>query len=285
MKPRVYLLLPRLSYSEREGDIAVYVTASNDKVDLTAVDKTSSLLANGFNQGLCECVNAGNFDWFGILHADLVPKTDNWLDVLVEEATRGDYDVIHAVAAIKDGRGLTSTAVGNRLDPWDDRRRLTMTDLEGLPPTFGIDDVLRLWNGQRYPRNPCLLPNTGCMLMRINTAERLAYSGGFTIEDRITRTGIPPAGYLVPEVVPEDWGFGYWCANHVDRLDSSKSCIRIAATRAVKTDHIGVARYSNYRTWGDARDENYFRDERGVSKGGNGDGKLSEVVDGVVVVS
>ncbi len=243
-----------------------------------------SLLAFGFNQLWADCANATDvtYDYWGMLHADLCPS-GLWLEVMIEEMEKYDLDVIHAPAAIKDARGVTSTAVGRWDDRWGTIRKISATELQALPETFTIHDLPASWSkhwddedgaDKRKCRRAgyCLLPNTGCLLVRLRkdgkADPRWRRFRGFEINDRLgalqgtTGEGtakrqhfiVPvedPAwngdGRIVAQVAPEDWNFGRWCA---------AQGLRVGGTRKVTTQHFGRGVYQTDKAWGTwAKDE------------------------------
>lgn len=259
MKPSVFVAMPRYGSVEPESRIAAFVQATDGDVDVTVSDRCSSLLANSFNHAWCECVNAKKHDFFCLIHADIAPS-GMWLDIMVEECE--EFDVLHVPVAIKDQRGTTSTAVGQVEDEWARVRRITVHELLQMPMTFGAEEI-------GVEPGWCLLPNTGLFLVKLAPWSRRM--PGFTIKDRIVNVsdshGVLPAdhpdapdhGTLHDQVVPEDWGFGRWCATQG---------LRVGATRKVNVDHIGRATYPNYAKFGIwTRDEYFFGGQNGKSSG------------------
>lgn len=245
--PRVYLAMPYLGHVELGTAKSAYVFASQDKLEVRIADRQSSLLAFGLNRAWCECLNSPTpYDYFAILHADIVPHGP-FLDVLRDELEAGGFDVMHAVAPIKDRLGLTSTAVGEIIPHQNGIhrfRRLTMKEILRLPETFDLKTVTDTLAGPWPDDVPCLLPNTGCMLIKLGPwCQRFS---GFCIEDHIcvqtkdgpVRAGETDApGKLLSVVNPEDWNLGRWCA---------RNGLKVGGTRKVRLDHISKSRYPNY---------------------------------------
>lgn len=248
MKQSVFLSLPRLGSPEFENGVAAFVTATDDKFDVTVDPRCSSLLAFGFNQSFCRFAN-GAFDHFVMLHADHGPA-NGWLDVLLREMD--GYGVMHAVAAIKDGRGLTSTALGDADDDFSLIRRITTKELFGLPETFDYGDCAKVLG---YGSSTgCLLPNTGVMAVR-RAGFPFDRFDGFGIRDRIDVVD----GKLSPRVAPEDWRFGRWCA---------LNGVRVGGTRKIVTHHFGRADFNTSQPWGDwETDLNYSDAVTAATKG------------------
>ncbi len=232
MKPKVFLGLPRLGQVEIESAIGAFVHATEDKCEVTIEPKNSSLLAFGFNNLWCQFLN-GTYDYFALLHADIHPDGP-WLDVLIEQLKGAD--AVHAVVAIKDNRGLTSTAIGSKNDGFSPSRRLTVREVQSLPDTFSLGDIQRLLPGP-LPPDPCLLPNTGVFAVRRRS---WCYDfPGFTINDSIA---VDSNGLRYARAEPEDWGFGRWAA---------KKGLVVKGTSLIKTTHFGRASYVNYVGWGE----------------------------------
>jgi hypothetical protein len=190
----------------------------------------SSLLAHNFNRlwcwGLNEARHGGGCDYFAMLHADVEPGP-GWLDALVAELDATGLDVLGVPVPIKDGRGLTSTALArDDGSTWRVHSRLTLAEVTALPETFTAADL-----GGR----PLLL-NTGCWVCRFDPgwAEQVY----FTINDRIV---VGPDGRYAPEVEPEDWFFS--------RLLHERG-LAVGCTRKVRLTHRGAAAFANDRVWG-----------------------------------
>ena len=201
----------------------------------TVLRTKSSLLAHNFNDALVMALNNG-YDYFAILHVDMAADA-GWVSVLKDEMLSAGVDVIHAPAAIKDGRGLTSTAIAYSEKEWQCVRRITTTELNNLPETFTVQtireeiDAAAKW----------LLPNTVCLLVKAD--KWLKDFPGFEIKDRIRRTDHET---WVSEVWPEDWNFGLWCGSNG---------IEVAGTRKVVTHHYGRADHPSSTVWGEAIDQ------------------------------
>lgn len=237
--PRVFLAMPH------HADVVHYKAAQSFHLDATkgacryrCYAIQTSLLACGFNmlwtQAL-ELADQGEFTHFAILHSDIAAER-GWLDKLMAAMEEHEAQVVSAVSPLKDGRGLTSTAVGEP-DPWDTARRLTTTEVTRLPETFGISAVAER-------PDQVLLVNTGCMLVDIRggwcretngeNGDAMVY---FTINDRVVREG----ERWVVKVRPEDWNFSRMAA---------RQGARVMATRAVKLEHLGGFAYPNHSAWG-----------------------------------
>ncbi len=191
-----------------------------------------------------------------MLHDDVVPE-DGWLDILLEDLIRYDADVVSAVIPIKDGLGVTSTAIDDPTD-WNVLRRLTMKEVDRLPEVFSAKDC-------GYPDN-ALLPNTGCWICRFDRPWRNAMDPQtntlkicFNIQDRIYLKDMGPdkgGVRYASDVRPEDWNFG--------RQLHALNC-KVLCTKRVKLVHQGRSDYPNQGSWGLwATDQAFLEKTRGV---------------------
>lgn len=112
---------------------------------------------------------------------------------------------------------------------------LTLREVETLPETFGVADVVDGLSLQDYP-NPALLANTGLMLVNLHAPKVEQLS--FTINDWMWQR---EDGKFVCDVEPEDWFFS---------ARAAELGLRVRATRKVKVEHIGSKAYPNYGGWG-----------------------------------
>ncbi len=208
--------------------------------------RKGSALAHNFNSLWSSALNLPNVTHFAMLHDDLIPG-EWWVDILLDELDRTDADVVSAVNAIKDHRGLTSTAVGDPDDQFD-YRRITTTELQELPETFSIQHIPEtLTDGFRT----CLLVNTGCWLCDLRrpfwreTNEDGTLKFTFTQNDRITYDD--SASRYVVEFAPEDWQFSRECY---------RAGAKVVATRKVTTQHEGVNMFTVDSPWGEFETDN-----------------------------
>lgn len=199
--------------------------------------QTGSLLAQNFNGLWCYALNRSKrrgLDYFAMIHADVEPQ-DYWLDVLIEEMEEKHLDVLSCVIPIKDGKGITSTAVArDDGDNWRPKFRITMHELFMLPETFTSEDV----------GGPLLL-NTGLWVCKFNF--EWCHKVHFEINDQIVHNKETDSYFA--QVEPEDWYFS--------RLLHELG-LNIGATRKVKLAHKGSGVFTNLSPWGsDKIDENY----------------------------
>lgn len=230
----VLMALPRLGQPEFEQCQAAMCFASADRFGVTMDPQPSSLLAFGFNKAWCNFAN-GPFDYFAMLHADIFPHGP-WLDTMIDELENGGYGVLHAAVAIKDTRGLTSTAIGSVDDLFGLVRRITVTELQKLPETFGYPEAIKVLEMPEKPRHG-ILPNTGVMLVKRDGFPFDSFRG-FGIIDQISKGA---DGKWKADVEPEDWAFGRWCG---------RNGVKVGCTRRVTTSHMGRASFPNNEAWG-----------------------------------
>ncbi len=224
---------------------AAYATASRKRDVIIAKAHSSAGIMN-FNNLLCASINeraSEGATWMAMLHSDIIPEPW-WLDVLIAEAEAYDADLMSAVVAIKDQRGLTSTAISNPANPWAPWMRITQTQVlhEDFPATFDIDAaraaLANLPEGLRVatPPDAYLQVNMGCFVYRLDRP--WVTQVWFDTRDEI-RLGSNGRWDAVFE--PEDWRF----SRRVAELGG-----RVFATRKVKNIHKGGWDYHSDVKWG-----------------------------------
>jgi hypothetical protein len=169
---------------------------------------------------------------FAMIHTDISPG-QWWLDTLIEEMDRVDADVMSAVNAIKDARGLTTT--GLRYPGIWGTRRFTMTEVMELPETFSVADT--------EEPEAILAINTGCWVCRFPWGWPDRFPG-FKSEHRI----VFREGQAQPEFDSEDWLFSDWAASQG---------LRVYATRKVNTKHVGAFEFGNDTVWGSLKTDEF----------------------------
>lgn len=233
MKPRVFSVIPSLGTGHGTAWLSHCTIPTAGKVDIIPGQSASSLLAYGFNSlwaAALDWARAGVIDYFLMHHSDIQIVTPCWLDVMLEEIKREEAAVLSAVVPIKDGSGLTSTAVETG-DVWNPRK-LTLRQCRELPTTFSFKDLPN--------PGPALLVNTGLILVNLHreqfhkTNADGVYDIFFTIGDRVVRG---KDGSSKAQVNPEDWEFSRRC--HAAGL-------RVFATRAVRLTHHGNNEWPNW---------------------------------------
>lgn len=220
---RIFLATPTRGAIYHGTHAALY--RATRRPDINAQSFSSSLLTMAFNSLWCTALNARPIDYFAMIHDDIVPSGDWWLDRMIDELRRSGADVLSVVMPIKDERGLTSTSF---MAPSTGKmRRLTMRQAAKLPPTF--DAALAGHPGKM------LLPNTGLWVCDFTKpwVEKIC----FTVRDRNFKDG----GAWVTQCFSEDWDFGVQCA---------ALGLRVCVTRAIEAVHIGEFKYPNFQGWG-----------------------------------
>ncbi len=221
---RIFLGMPGYGRMTAAAGLAFYRTASAGPVHCEY--RAGSLLASNFNQLWCAALNAAHegaaFDYFAMLHDDVAPLDNFWLDILIDELEAHSLDVLSVVVPIKDQRGLTSMSLSNDIDEWMPYARLSMHDTFELPDTFTATDIGR----------PLQL-NTGCWVAKWN--QDWARQVHFSIEDRVVFNRA--ANRYQSQTVPEDWHF----SKQLNGLG-----LKIGATRKIKLNHRGEVDFPNY---------------------------------------
>jgi hypothetical protein len=250
-RERVFLGVPTYNGELHHGSAqSAMVTATHKRDTIMSIGSSSALCMN-FNAMLCVALSerkSQDFKWFALLHGDIAPITEYWLDKLIDEGEATGADFISAVVPIKDGRGITSTAFENPANPWVPYCRVTMRQLNHpqFPQTFDAVEGAKAMAdlpdglGVNVPTGSRLLINTGCMALRLDRpwSEKLH----FYTRDQIVKL---PDGRWQAQFQPEDWlmstmiaGFG----GHV------------VATKKIQVAHIGVHAYRSTDLWGQKTD-------------------------------
>ena len=215
---RVFLALP--SYDQRYwGHTMMSVLNARKPTTIAEVlpyPISGSLLPRVFNEALGISIARG-YDVLCLLHAD-VSAEPGWLSMMLDEMQEHDADVLSAVVAIKDERGLSSTAVRTAED---DYRKLSLRECHALPQTFAAEDI----------GASMLLLNTGLMLMRTDRPWMKQWNG-FRIRSCIQWDT------LTIDTVGEDWDM----SEQLHALDPQP---KLMATTAVQVHHWGSRMWGN----------------------------------------
>ena len=195
---------------------------------------------DNFNDLLGKALNAaeaGEIRAFAMIHADVRPFADGWLDSLAAEMDRLGADLVSVAVPIKDERGLASCGIGDPENHWAPLKRFTMRELFKLPETFNAADA-------GYPGLP-LLHNNGCWIANLKSpvffqeTEDGTNQAFFQFPKRLYRDPVTGKWRLAGE--SEDWYFSR-CLHEL----GAKTYI----TRKVQLAHIGECEFPNDRPWG-----------------------------------
>lgn len=186
----------------------------------------SSLLTFDFNNLLCLALN-NPFEWFVMLHSDVAPTRPDWIDVLLDLAELHKADVLSVVLPIKNGQGLTSTAIDT--DPWRPMR-LTLKQFAGLPSLFDSEFCQQRFGGD-------LLINTGLMAVRNGDWLKKVC---FDFKNKIIKG---EDGLFSARVEPEDWGFSRYC-------NAEGKKVMVTQDERLHAIHCGHHGYTNWGNWG-----------------------------------
>lgn len=223
MPAKVLIAIPTYS-GQIEADCVGAILRSTREHHYIYAFASTSLLTRCFNELWCHGLNLQDkIDYFFMLHSDIQIES-LWLDKMIRLMEEKQADVLSAVVPIKTPQGLTSTAIDEPveggIDPHWRVRRLTMTEVHEMEPTF---------------THPRLLVNTGCMGVRFK--QPWVKEVHFRFEDSILFRN----GKYVPCNFPEDWNFS---------RDVRRKGVSLWATREVKINHMGRHAYPNTVPWG-----------------------------------
>lgn len=230
--PRVMLVTPHYGAIEAATARTAKFAVKNH-ADIRVVcegESCSSVLPQAFNELLAHALvlrDEGRVTHLAMLHAD-ISAPPGWLDVLWAEMWWNRLAAVSAVVPIKNGRRLTSTAIGDASDRWRVNRHVTLDDRRKTPETFTAADVCG--------PGEVLLINTGLMLIDL----RLPFwSDGFAFQfhSRV-RTSPAPDGRTVyhAESRTEDWEMSH---------DLHAAGLRYGATWKVRVTHHGRGEWAN----------------------------------------
>lgn len=208
--------------------------ATKQQRDIQCVWSKSSLLGYTFNNIWVEALNRRDkqgYRWLAMMHADIVPIEEGYLDILHEELRTHNADVVSCVVPIKTREGSTSTAIAFDPDNKYSQTRICLRELQHLPRTFNAKDV-------GFPDKPLLI-NTGLWICDLHAPWVKTFEG-FTINDKVYYDKKDKLWKALVE--PEDWNW----SRHL-----WKEGARVYATTKVQLGHIGDAVYPNFGGGGD----------------------------------
>lgn len=227
-KPRIFLACPHRNNISSGTVTGIISALSQSGVDVVKTQfHSSSLLTACFNSLWCEALNnrkAMDITHFCMNHDDVIPE-DGWLGKLYYEMKKANADIISCVVAIKDPRGLSSTAI---VDPVTKiMRRLTIHECLKLPTTFTPADM-------GLPEHHLLI-NTG--LWMCDFTKPWVEEVVFQQRDRNVCTN----GVWKTQPFSEDWVFSKWACERG---------LKVVATNAIQVKHQGIMEYPNFADWG-----------------------------------
>ena len=184
----------------------------------------NSILPHCFNMLWCRALN-GTFDYFAMLHADVMPDP-GWLTLLLDELNRVDADVVSAVIPIKDGTNLVSMGIGKTEDGRGKMVKQFTLDQCPKEATFNFDSL----PGDLRSLGDYLMINTGCWVCRMkrdwNTKVWFEVETWTECIDGLWKCG----------VLSEDWRFS--------EMLHQQGC-SVYATTKLKLGHIGSHVWNN----------------------------------------
>ncbi len=227
-KPNIFLAVPHRN-NISSGTVTGIISALAQRGVNVAKTQfhSSSLLTACFNSLWCEALNSRrslDLTHFCMNHDDVIPE-DGWIGKLYYEMKKANADIISCVIAIKDPRGLSSTAV---VDPATKvMRRLTLHECMKLPTTFTAADM-------GLPDHHLLI-NTG--LWMCDFTKPWVEEVVFQQRDR----NVFKDGVWKTQPFSEDWVFSNWACERG---------LKLAATNAIQIKHQGIMEYPNFADWG-----------------------------------
>lgn len=237
--PTIFLVMPFCSNPNMLSTRAFWTETCN-YANVVRVINQSSILTKNFNVLWAAALNLwerGEITHLVMLHSDAVPAP-GFLNTLHEELYASGADLLSAVMAIKDMRGLSSTAISDPLTNWEPAARLTMTEIMQLPETFKIEDC-------GFPER-VLLANTGCWIANLNspvfhkTNQDGTLAAHFSVRDRIPRRN----GIWTIDCESEDWFFSRKIFENGGK---------VAVTRKIPILHQGGSAWPNNVAWGSSQ--------------------------------
>lgn len=209
-----------------------------------------SLLSSNCNTLYAMCLNQLvelGLDWFAMIHADIEPAPW-WIDTLIDEAEEHGADFISAVVAIKDTRGITSTAISDGTLPVFGRLTMRQIHTSKFPKTFDAAMAIAALDDLDIDASHCdrLLANTGCMLLRLATMHDKELA--FRNEDGIRMMA---DGKYQPWDFSEDWLF---------TEDIHLKGGKVMCTTKLNVIHHGNARFGADKAWGSVQNDCEIRE-------------------------
>jgi len=240
-KDKTFLCMPYCGVANPAATISALVHASNDKDSYMfyPMPSPAGVHCYNFNRAWCLALNSRKregFTKFAMIHSDVEPLDNGWLDSMIGHLDSTDSDVLSVVLRIKDKRGLTSTCVMD-MDKYL-VRRLTMHELASMPVNFNSYMAGARLKGWEAPAHKTqILVSSGLWVCRFT--DPWVEQVWFEMRDRIAK--LPPSeefpeGRFIPVNWSEDWAFSRQCYEQK---------LRVFATRGIRANHSGGYEYSN----------------------------------------
>jgi hypothetical protein len=227
-KPKVVVVMPHYGQVDLGAARGFLLPSTRGDVELvTLIDAGTSCTPRAFNMCLIQALNLrdeGKITHMAMIHSDVNPTNQYWLDILWREMRIHHADYVASVIPIKDPQPCrSSTAIGDISNPWECKRYLPHKRPDGMPETVLPSDVCG--EGEE------LLVNTGLFLTDLR-AEWWDGFPGFQFHNRL----IMRDGERIEQFRPEDWEL----SRH---MRAAGACY--AATYAVPVQHFGSFGWSN----------------------------------------
>lgn len=188
-------------------------------------DLCTSATPHTFNGLIAEALDwydDGRATHYASIHSDVMPRGP-WLNQHWAEMRRTGAALVATNIAIKNETGKTSTAVGQKSNPWRVSRWITKEDLRNLPDTFSTADVAK-------SDDDVLLINTGLILIDLSHDCWRDWTG-FEYRTRIVKG----TSGRECQFQPEDW----LLSRYLDECGA-----KYVATSKVTCEHIGTKGYT-----------------------------------------
>jgi len=239
-QPRIFLVNPRhgrqIDYGAAQSFLRLSTDPNRDLLAGEPFSVFSSLLPRAFNLCLAMALRsfrAGVATHIAMLHADIECEPF-WLDKIYDESVAREADLLSVVIPMKDGRGLTTTAIDDPSRPGGVDRRLTMRQIvENFPLTFTAAAA-------GFP-DRALLVNTGCWIADLRRPWWHAKDDDGNLKCAFNIWSSISADELKVDADSEDW--------RMSRYLHSQGA-KVMATRCVRAFHVGNALFGNDIPWG-----------------------------------
>lgn len=226
MKAKVFIGVPSYDGRINSGILSAHLLASKCGAAEFLSIESGSWLTKNFNGLLAQALNLRaerGLTHFCLMHDDIAVGQPGWLDKMLEIMEANGADVLSAIVPIKNGSGITSTALDEVVN--NHVRRLTLHEaFNEFPATFTHDK---------------LLLNTGLML--IDLRKPWVEEIWFQFLDSILRVSDGAKVTFKAVGCPEDWDF-----SRRARCMGAK----LFATREIAVTHLGNGKFSNAGPFG-----------------------------------